>query len=109
MTAVNAKNMKALEGTFHFLHLRIASYPLGVLTAPGQKHDVFGNLVEEGWARSTWAQRSIIQCSPTKTHMLATFARYKADSAEYARYHGLYIIELRDGFWRITARSTFTP
>ncbi len=109
MTAFNAKDMTALEKTFHFPHLRIASYPLGVLTAPGQQDDVFGNLAEEGWARSGWAQRSIIQCSPTKAHMLATFARYKADGTEYARYDGLYIIELRDGFWGITARSTFAP
>ena len=41
--------------------------------------------------------------------MLATFARYHPDGSEYARYDGLYIIENRDGFWGITARSSFAP
>ena len=39
----------------------------------------------------------------------ATFARLRADGAEYARYDGLYIVENRDGFWGITTRSTFAP
>lgn len=109
MTAFNAKDMKALEATFHFPHLRIASYPLQVLTGPGQQDDVFGTLAAEGWARSAWDKREIVQCSETKAHMLASFARFRADGTEYARYDGLYIVELRDGFWGITARSTFAP
>lgn len=109
MTAFNAKDMVALEKTFHFPHLRIASYPLQVLTAPGQQDDVFGRLAEEEWDHSGWADRRIIQCSPSKAHMTATFVRYHADGTEYARFEGLYIIELREGSWGITARSTFAP
>jgi hypothetical protein len=109
MAAFNAKDMASLEATFHFPHVRISMYPLHVLTGPGQQEDVFGILAAEGWARSAWTGRTIVQCDPTKAHMLATFARYRADGAEYARYDGLYIVELRDGFWGITARSTFAP
>lgn len=109
MAAFNNKNMDALEKTFHFPHLRLASYPIQVLTGPGQQDDVFGTLAEEGWARSDWADRRIVQCSATKAHMLATFVRYKVDGTAYAKYDGLYIVELRDGFWGITARSTFAP
>jgi hypothetical protein len=101
--------MGRLEATFHFPHIRIASYPLSVLTGPGQQDDVFGTLAAEGWSRSDWADRKIIQCSPTKAHMTATFVRYHANGEAYARYDGLYVIELRDGFWGITARSTFAP
>jgi drug/metabolite transporter superfamily protein YnfA len=82
---------------------------LQVLTGPGQQDDVFGNLASEGWARSDWSNRRIIQCSHTKAHMLATFVRFNAGGKEYARYDGLYIIEYRNGFWGITARSTFAP
>ena len=63
VAAFNAKDMTALEKTFHFPHLRIASYPLQVLTAPGQQDDVFGNLAAEGWASSRWDERTIIQLS----------------------------------------------
>ena len=109
MTAFNAKDMGRLEATFHFPHIRIASYPLSVLTGPGQQDDVFGSLAAEGWSRSDWADRRIVQCSASKAHMLATFVRFHANGEVYARYDGLYIIELRDGFWGITARSTFAP
>lgn len=109
MTAFNAKDMPALEKTFHFPHMRIASYPLNVLTGPGQQDDVFGHLSEEGWARSRWDARDIIQCSKDKAHITATFARLHADGAEYAKFDGLYVVELRDGFWGITVRSTFAP
>ena len=109
MAAFNAKDMAALEATFHFPHIRISMYPLKVLTAPGQQEDVFGILGQENWARSAWTDRRIVQCDPSKAHMLATFARYHPDGSEYARYDGLYIIELRDGFWGVTARSTFAP
>src|SRR6185436_95003 len=54
LAAFNAKDMPGLETTFHFPHMRIASYPLTVWTGPGQQDDVFGNLASEGWARSRW-------------------------------------------------------
>ena len=109
ITAFNAKDMVAMEKTFHFPHMRIAAYPLHVLTGPGQQDDVFGNLASEGWARSRWDDLTIVQCSPEKAHILATFARLHADGTEYATYEGLYVVELRDGFWGITTRSTFAP
>ena len=42
LAAFNAKDMPALEKTFHFPHMRVASYPLSVLAGPGQQDDVFG-------------------------------------------------------------------
>lgn len=109
MTAFNAKDMPALEKTFHFPHMRIAAYPLTVWTGPGQQDDVFGNLASEGWARSRWDERTIVQCGKDKAHIIATFARIHPDGTEYAKYDGFYVIELRDGFWGITVRSTFAP
>lgn len=109
ITAFNAKDTPAMEKTFHFPHMRIASYPLQVLTGPGQQDDIFGNLASEGWANSRWDDLAIVQCGADKAHIVATIARLRADGAEYARYEGLYIVENRDGFWGITARSTFAP
>lgn len=109
LTAFNAKDMSGLEKTFHFPHMRIASYPLQVWTGPGQQDDVFGNLASEGWARSRWDERTIVQCGKEKAHIIASFARLHPDGTEYAKYDGLYVIELRDGFWGITIRSTFAP
>lgn len=109
LAAFNEKDTPAFEATFHYPHMRIASYPLQVLTGPGEQDDIFGNLATEDWAKSRWDARTIVQCSEDKAHVLATFARLHADGAEYATYDGLYVIELRDGFWGITVRSTFAP
>ncbi len=109
ITAFNAKDMAAMEKTFHFPHMRIAAFPLHVLTGPGQQDDVFGNLASEGWAKSRWDDLTIVQCGQDKAHILAAFARLHADGMAYAEYEGLYIVENRDGFWGITARSTFAP
>lgn len=109
ITAFNAKDIVAVEKTFHFPHMRIAAYPLHVLTGPGQQDDVFGSLAAENWAKSRWDDLTIVQCGPEKAHILGSFARLHPDGTEYARYDGLYVVELRDGFWGITARSTFAP
>ena len=78
ITAFNAKDMAAMEATFHFPHMRIAAFPLHVLTGPGQQDDVFGNLASEGWARSRWDDLTLVQCGADKAHILATFARLHA-------------------------------
>ena len=109
LAAFNAKNTPGFEATFHYPHMRIASYPLQVLTGPGQQDDIFGSLAAEDWASSRWDARTIVQCGKDKAHIMATFARLHADGTEYAKYDGLYVIELRDGFWGITVRSTFAP
>jgi hypothetical protein len=109
LTAFNAKDMVGLEATFHYPHMRIASYPLQVLTGSGQQDDVFGSLAAEDWGSSRWDARTIVQCGKDKAHIIATFARLHPDGTEYATYDGLYVVELRDGFWGITTRSTFAP
>ena len=73
MTAFNAKDMAAVEKTFHFPHMRISVYPLHVLNGPGEQEDVFASLATENWARSAWLDRKIVQCDPQKAHMLAKY------------------------------------
>lgn len=109
LAAFNAKDTPRFEATFHYPHMRIASYPLQVLTGPGQQDDIFGSLAAEDWGSSRWDARTIVQCSADKAHIIATFARLHPDGTAYAAYDGLYVVELRDGFWGITTRSTFAP
>jgi hypothetical protein len=100
----NRMDMAGLEGTVHFPHLRIASYPLQVLTGPGQHDHVCGNLAFEGWTCSVWTDRRIIPRPQTTTHMLSTCVRFNASGQEYARYGGLHIIKCRTGSRGLTAR-----
>ena len=41
--------------------------------------------------------------------MLTTFVRYRADNSEMSRFDSLYIVELKNGRWALTARSSFAP
>jgi hypothetical protein len=109
METFNARDMAAHEATYHFPHVRIASSRVTIIPQAGTERDTFERLVASGWDRSAWADRRIVQCSPTKAHMLTTFIRYRADGSELSRFDSLYIVEFKDGRWAITGRSSFAP
>lgn len=66
MEAFNRKDMAGLDQTFHYPHMRIASYPLTVWTGPGQQDDVSRMLTSEVWKKSRWEIRTVVSCSPDK-------------------------------------------
>ncbi|MGD2133389.1 MAG: hypothetical protein PVI23_11390 [Maricaulaceae bacterium] len=110
METFNARDVDAWEETFHFPHVRIASGSVRVMEAAGtQSNDLFGRLAATGWDHSEWVRREIVHCSDDKAHLDTIFARYRADGSELARFQSLYVMELKDGRWGVTARSSFAP
>ncbi|MEZ5936771.1 MAG: hypothetical protein R3C52_00960 [Hyphomonadaceae bacterium] len=109
MTGFNARDAEAWGESLHFPHVRIASGSVRVIQSADELAGSFERLAAIGWDHSAWADRRIVQCGPTKAHMLTTFVRYRADGSELARFNSLYIVELKDGRWAITARSSFAP
>jgi hypothetical protein len=109
MRTFNARDMAAHEATYHFPHIRIASGNVTIIPQPGTERDTFPRLIATGWDHSAWADRRIVQCGPTKAHMLTTFIRYRADGSELSRFDSLYIVEFKNGKWGITGRSSFAP
>ena len=109
MRTFNLKDADAWASVFHFPSVRIASGTVRLIAGPQDLETSFSTLAAQGWDRSAWASREVVQCEPTKAHMLTTFVRYRTDGSELSRFDSLYIIETKDGRWAITARSSFAP
>jgi hypothetical protein len=109
MRTFNAKDADAWATTFHFPSVRIASGNVRIINGRQDLESSFTTLAAQGWDRSAWARREVVQCGPAKAHMLTTFVRYRADGSELSRFDSLYIVELRNGRWALTARSSFAP
>lgn len=109
MRAFNTKDAEAWGATFHFPSVRIASGTVRIINSPADLEDSFGRLEATGWHHSAWANRQVVQCGPTKAHMLTTFVRYRADNSVLSQFDSLYIVEQKNGRWALTARSSFAP
>jgi hypothetical protein len=109
MTGFNSKDPEKYAAAFHLPTVRIASGEVRIINSAADLTEGFARLEAQGWDRSAWADRRVVQCSDTKAHMLTTFVRYRADGSELSRFDSLYIIERKNGRWAVTARSSFAP
>lgn len=109
MRTFNARDPAAWGATLHFPHVRIASGKVRVINSPAELDESFERLLATGWDHSAWADRRIVQCGPTKAHMLTTFVRYRKDGSVLSKFDSLYVVEFKNGKWAITARSSFAP
>jgi hypothetical protein len=110
MQAFNARDMEAWEATYHFPHFRMADGELSTLERAGLRSpELFDRLATTGWDHSAWLSREVVQAGPDKVHLAVTFARYRADGSELARYQSLYVVTREEGRWGIRGRSSFAP
>ena len=109
MRSFNTKDAQAWGQTFHFPSVRIASGNVRIINGPQDLESGFATLGAQGWDRSAWAKREVVQCGPEKAHMLTTFVRFRTDGSEMSRFNSLYIVEFKNGRWALTARSSFAP
>lgn len=109
MRTFNSRDAEAWGSTFHFPSVRIASNTVRIINGPQDLENSFPALVAQGWDRSDWAMREVVQCGPDKAHMLTTFVRYRADGSVLSQFNSLYIVEFKNGRWALTARSSFAP
>jgi hypothetical protein len=111
MAAFNARDVQALEKTFHFPHYRIASGSVSVLGEAGSRPDAIERFIAAtpGWHHSAWERRKVIHAGAGKVHIDTRFIRYRADGSVIARFDSLYIVTHQDGRWGVKARSSFAP
>jgi hypothetical protein len=108
MTALNARNLKAFEGTMNFPHVRLNGANLLKVFASGEmKEAVFDNLEAKGWDHSAWQKRQVVSAGPNKVHIQTRFVRYRADSSVLSAYDSLYVVTKENGHWGIRMRSSF--
>ena len=111
MAALNAHDAAGMDACMHFPHVRIADGQVVVYEQPGQNPmDLFQRLEErDGWIRSAWDERQVLQESDTKVHLGVRYTRYRTDESAIGTYDSLYITTLVDGVWGLQGRSSFGP
>jgi 2C-methyl-D-erythritol 2,4-cyclodiphosphate synthase len=112
MTAFNDGDIEAWADSLQFPHVRMAGGRVDYYPDRGAFVTAMKTLNlarSEGWQRSTWDVRKVVQRSSDKVHVATTFSRYRKDGERYATYQSLYIVERINGRWGVRARSSFAP
>ena len=111
MDAVNAHDVSAMEQEMHFPHARIAAGTIATYGAPGANPlDLFERLQrEDGWHRSRWIDKAIVQGDDRKVHVAVRYTRLRRDGSAIGDYDSLYILTRYNGRWGVLARSSFGP
>lgn len=101
----NARDVEGWDATFHYPHTLLAGGQIRDFSDPSQQAGVIPRLVAQGWRRSEWEDLRVVQCSPSKAHMVGAFLRFDADDNLISRTPALFVVELIEGRWGVTARS----
>ena len=99
------------KGHFALYHFPIVRLTGSKMTCYQTLADVPKDILMKGipadYAKSEWTSLEIIQASPTKVHVIATFDRVRKDGTAIGNYPALYIAEKINGVWGVTVRSNF--
>jgi len=115
MAAWNAQDIKALEETMNFPHVRLNRANALTISARGEvTQDTFDKLNRDapslqGWHHSGWDKRDIVAVSTNKVHVQTRFVRYRADGSVLSTFDSLYIVTEENGHWGVRFRSSFAP
>jgi len=104
----SAHNFDAHFKLYHFPIVRVnGSKMVCYQTLSDVPKDILMKGLPADYARSEWTSLEIIQASPTKVHVIATFDRVRKDGTAIGNFPSLYIAEKINGVWGVTVRSNF--
>ena len=104
----SAHNFKAHFALYHFPIVRLTGSKMAYYeTLADVPKDILTKGIPADYAKSEWTSLEIIQASPTKVHVIATFDRVRKDGTAIGNYPALYIAEKVNGVWGVTVRSNF--
>ena len=107
ISALNARDEKALIDTLHFPHYRLTSGRMKVWErSDGYLKDFYARAGAE-WHHSAWDFRNVISAGPDKVHLDVQFTRYRADNSVIGSYRSLWIVSKLGGRWAAQCRSSF--
>ena len=120
MDALNDLDLERHVATYHFPHFRFASGKLAVwetrseamplLELPvAERRTHLRRSLGEGWQRSEWTRRDIVQADATKVHVVTRFERHREDGSLISSHDSLYILTFENDRWGIKGRSSFAP
>ena len=113
METFNAHDWPANAATLNYPHIRISGARVtiwqNVEEYAGGNAARISRTFEQGWHRSAWDERVVVDSTDDKVHLLVRFTRYDARGTALASYPSLWVVTLADGHWGVQTRSTFAP
>jgi len=106
MQAWNAHDPKALAGTLHYPQVRISDGQVEIWRSaeeflagpePGRQRT---------WYQTRIDQSTIVQATATGVNVTVRFSRLARDGRVLSKDEGVFLVVLRDGNWKLQARST---
>ena len=109
MTAFNASDAAGVNDAFNFPHVRLASGTVTIFEKRGDftLEGFESRTKADGWHRSAWDYRNIVQANSDKVHFDVQFTRYREDGSVIGAYKSLWIVTRIDGRWGVQARSSY--
>jgi len=108
LTAWNSHDMKALTAAVHYPQVRLADNILEVW----QNADTFAAGTElsrqRTWYQTRIDQSRVVQIGPNGVNIVASLSKLDRSGKVQARDEGLFLVTLRDGVWKVQARSLMT-
>lgn len=105
MTAWNSHDMKAVTAAIHYPHVRLADNILEVWP----NADAFATGTElprqRTWFQTRIDQSRVVQVGPNGVNIVASISRLDRSGKLMSRDEGLFLVTLRDGAWKVQARS----
>ena len=109
MAAFNARDIPAIEATFNFPSVRLASNTLVTLNKGDLKPERFTTGALAECDHSAWERRHVIHAGADKVHIDTRFTRYRKDGSVIGGFDSIYVITCENGHWGVKARSSFAP
>ena len=111
MDAVNRGDTTAMDACMHFPHARLGEARMFFYPDAGSNPaDVLQAVAaSDGWKKSVWLERTLLQSSNNKAHFNVSYTRLRADGSEIGRYDALYVMTKIGGVWGVQMRSSFAP
>lgn len=105
-TAWDTHDAPAVAATLHYPHVRVADGQVEIWKSAAAYLDGPEPGRQRTWYRTRIDGTAVVQTSVNGSNVTVSFTRLGRDGHELSKDEGVYLAVLRDGAWKIQARST---
>jgi hypothetical protein len=106
MGAWNSHDPAALAAALHYPHVRIGDGLVEIWKSPGEFLAGPDPGRQRTWFQTRLDQARVVQVAANGVNVTVAFTRLARDGRELSKDEGVFLVVLRDGAWKLQARST---
>ncbi|MSO35635.1 MAG: hypothetical protein EXQ54_04290 [Acidobacteria bacterium] len=106
MRGWNSHDPKPLAAALHYPHVRIGDGLLEIWKSPDEFFAGRDPGRQRTWFQTRLDRARVVQVAAGGVNVTVSFTRLGRDGRELARDEGVFLVVLRDGTWKLQARST---